>query len=70
MRRRVVILTTRRPFGATCPALERPFQKSINLPVDAYPSGLCVFTVNGVRDSVVIHTDPVQDDLLDRRDFP
>ncbi len=66
----VITLTTRRPFGATCPALERPFQKSINLLVDAYPSGLYVVTVNGVRDSIVIHTDPFQGDLLDRRDFP
>jgi inhibitor of cysteine peptidase len=65
-----VTLTTRRAFGATCPPLERPFQKSIVLPADSFASGLYIVTVNGVRDSIVIHTDPFQYDLLDSRDFP
>jgi inhibitor of cysteine peptidase len=64
-----VTLTTRRSFGVTCPPLERAFQKSINLPVDSYASGLYIITVNGVRASVASHTSPFGGDLLERRDL-
>lgn len=50
-----VVLSTRRPFGATCAQLLTPFEKRIRLDVNDEGSGAYVVTVNGVSQSFAVH---------------
>jgi hypothetical protein len=49
-----VVLTTRRPFGASCSPESTSFEKRIRLDVDPGRTGAYVVTVNGVSQSFAV----------------